>query len=60
MADWLNYDIGRLHAAAADVRHLSRRLSYQKLEHLREAKRWVDKALEKAEEYEREAVTREA
>ena len=53
--DWTNFYVRQAHRAAMDLRWLDRQLGYRVLEDLRETKRWIDEALEKAEAFEKEA-----
>jgi len=52
---WADFYVCQAHRAAMDLRWLDRRLSWDSLEALRDAKRWIDQALEIAERLEEEA-----
>ena len=52
---WLDFYVRQVNRAAMDLRWLNRRLSWHSLEKLREAKLWIDSALEMAEMHETEA-----
>lgn len=52
---WAEFYVGQAYRAAMDLRWLDRRLRYSALENLRDAKRWLDEALEIAEKIEEEA-----
>ena len=48
-ADWTDFYISQANRAAAQLRWVDRRLSRFHLDALRDTKRWMDEALEKAE-----------
>jgi len=52
---WADFYVRQANRAAMDLRWLDRRLSWDSLEALRDAKRWIDEALAKAEAFETEA-----
>ena len=52
---WADFYVRQAYRAASDLRWLDRRLSYSSLENLRDAKRWIDQALDTAEWFEEEA-----
>ncbi len=57
--DWTGFHIEQAYRAAEALRGNERRLGWQELEHLLDARKWLSEALERAEEYEAEAEEHE-
>ncbi len=53
--DWTGFHIEQAYRAAAALRSNERRLSWQELEHLLDALRWLSETLERAQRLEMEA-----